>query len=435
MSHRDVARYLFAVALSLCLGSAALGQPQPVQPIAPEPIDVAPADHGDAAPPEKGKPQIAWRDNYQAAFEAAAKSGKPVFVFVYLPREKSCVEMAKRTLVAEPVVKLMANFESCAVSVRDPQAKPFIDQYQLGPVRGQLGENRFQITPVSLFLGPDGTEYLRQGGYLDHVLLEAQVEKLLKLLPDLAAIRANPKDAVTLARIGRKYVEMSVFRLGRDYLQRAVDADPDDATGAKSDATLDLAITSMDDKDEKQTEKAFQALMEFLASHPDSPRRLEARFYMAAAQIALGNDAMAMRLLAELTGRGPASPDAKSEWGQRAISLQFDLLADQIGELHRVETDPKGARVKYSRDEKELQKVTRAQREMIAYLKLYPDSLRRYDGRYCIAVGQIKLGQRDAGEKGLRALLAGGPEAPDSKSELVKNVKALLADLHDGNVE
>ena len=429
MPHRNLPRYLFALVLSLCLGTSAHAQ-QPPPPIAPEPIDAVPGDHAADVTPEKGKAQIAWHDNYQAVFEAAAKSGKPVFVFAYLPLEKSCVEMAKRTLGAASVVKVMANFECCAVSLRDRSAKPFIDQFQLGPVRGSLGESRFQVTPLSLFLGPDGTEYLRQGGYLDPVLFELQVQRLLRILPDLATVRANPRDAVTLARIGRKYIEMTVFRLGREYLQRAVEADPNDATGAKSDATLDLAITSMDDKDDKQTQKAFEALAGFLVNHPDSPRRLEARFYMAAAQIALGNDELAKKLLGEFAARGPNSPDAKSEWGQRAISLWFDLLADEIGELHRVEPD-----LKYKRDEKELQKVARAQREMIEYLKLSPDSPRRFDARYYMAVAQIKLGQRDAGEKQLRALTAGGPDAPDLKSELVKMAAGLLAELRVGKVE
>ena len=98
--------------------------------------------------------------------------------------------------------------------------------------------------------------------------------------------------------------------------------------------------------------------------------------------------------------------------------------------MHRVEPD-----LKYKRDEKELQKVARAQREMIEYLKLSPDSPRRFDARYYMAVAQIKLGQRDAGEKQLRALTAGGPDAPDLKSELAKMAAGLLADLRAGRVE
>ena len=433
MPHPNHLPHLFACLLAIGLGASVHAQ-QPVQPIAPEPIDAAPADHGDNANPAQGKAEIAWHGNYQEAFDAAAKTGKPVFVFVYLPLEKSCVEMARRTLKAEAVVKALANFECCATSVRDREAKPFIDQFHVGPARGQVGE-RFQATPVSLFIGPDGTEYLRQTGYLDSVLFELQVQRLLRLLPDLAAARANPKDAATLARIGRKYIEMTVFQLGRAYLQRAVEADPDDAAGVKSDAGLDLIITSMDDRDDKKTQKAFEDLAEFVANHPDSPRRREARFYMAAAQIVLGNDSLAKKLLAEFAARGPDSPDAQSEWGQKAIPLWFDLLADEIGELHRVEFDSKGKPVKFKRDDKEIEKAARAQREMREYMKLFPDSPRRFDARYYGAVAQIKLGQRESGEKLLRALAAGGPDAPDPKSDLAKRATDILDALRSGAIE
>ena len=80
---------------------------------------------------------------------------------------------------------------------------------------------------------------LMRRGYLDAVLFELQVQRLLRILPDLATVRTHPRDAVTLARIGHKYIEMSVFGLGRAYLQRAVEADPDDAAEGSDDPALE----------------------------------------------------------------------------------------------------------------------------------------------------------------------------------------------------
>jgi hypothetical protein len=421
MPRRNLCYVLSTLVLSLCLAGSVRAQ-QPIQPIQPGAVDAPPATD-DAPPgveggaPSKDKPQIPWHKDYQEAFDASAKTGKPIYAFVYLPLERSCVEMARRTLVADAVVKVMANFECCAVSVRDKTAEPFIERFKVGPVKGPLGESRYQITPVSLFLGPDGTEYLRQGGYADAVLLEFQVQRLLQIIPDLTAARANPNDAVVLARIGHKYVAMSVFGLGREYLQRAVKADPNDALGAKSEASLDLIITSIDEDSTPKTEKAFADLMEFVVAHPDSPRRLEARFYMAAAQLVLNHDTEAKKILMEFAARGADSSESRSEWGQKAISLTFDILADEV----EAKDAPKAA----------------IYREMLVCLRAQPNSSRRYEGRYCYWMAQALLAERDtkAAEKVLQDFEAAWkPDDAPAKNYWGQMARKLLADVRAGRV-
>jgi len=367
-------RFWLCLAIAAVVSAASVrAQPMP-----------APGGAAQPAPDDKDEPAIPWHANAHEAFDAAGKSGKPVFMFVYQPYDKACVSMEQQTL-ADPkvgvaragVIDALKAFECVRVSTRERANRPVLQQFKVGPPigpakTGWLGASKVQMVPVSLFLGPDGTEYYRQVGYVPGPAFVAQLRRVGVLHAAFVKLRANPKDAVSLADVGHAYVELDLAKVAKQYLEDAIKADPAGAFPASHNAALDLAIISIPD----DPQKALAGLTDYLIGQPASPRILEARYYMAVAHIACGNEAYARKLLAEFDNKPANAPEMTSPWGQRARELLEDLCLQPAFKVIDKGADPASAYKQFG-----------------AYLKAHPKTARRLEIRYYMAVAMVNDGK------------------------------------------
>ena len=272
---------------------------------------------------------LEWATTWQAAQAAARPSGKCVLAYIYQPRQAACVEM-DQTFNADAVVKIMNRFAPLALNGSAAANRDFCAKYGVG-MRSNADKGLqmdFSATPAYLFLDATGKEYYRTFGFYPAALFVEMLERVSRLVTDLSALPQRPNDALLNADLGKVYLDLERVDLGKPYLEQAAKLDPENATGARADAELNLAIISIPDN----PDLAFRQLIAYQFNNPESKRGLEIRYYMAVAELANDHRDKTERILLDfqsippnVVDGKPTNPDYTNHW-----TVMADLLYQQL---------------------------------------------------------------------------------------------------------
>ncbi len=290
--------------------------------------------------------EIDWHKSFEKGLEAAGDSGKPILVFVYisgsetghvgerreisLPGSESSRHqqqldrrrMLEETLTDPGVVNAAEAFEPVLLDLRLKANDSARERLKVSPVVSGSGE-RVGVYPITLFLDSNGDELFRRHGYLPANGYELQLERAATLFEKLDEIVEDPDDPVLRRELGRAYMEMDFskgdpfYEAAVRHLEKAIELDPDNATGAKFDARVDLAILRLPDNPEEALGKLFQLQSE----DEDGNRRLEIQYYMAVAQYVLEDYEAAMQILSRFETPNKDSRYYDSPWTPQALGL------------------------------------------------------------------------------------------------------------------
>ncbi|MEI6502428.1 MAG: hypothetical protein WCP21_15560, partial [Armatimonadota bacterium] len=251
---------------------------------------------------------LEWGTTWQDAQTASRASGKCVLAYIYQPRQAACVEMDK-TFTSEAVVKTINQFVPLALNGSSSANRAFCAKYGVG-VRSNADKGLdmdFAATPAYLFLDGTGKEYYRTFGFYPAALFVEMLDHVSRLVTDLNALAQRPTDAVLNADLGQQYLYLEHTDLGKPYLEKAVKLDPENTTGARADAELNLAIISIPEN----PDLAFRQLIAYQFNNPESKRGLELRYYMAVAELANEHRDKAKRILLDFQSIPPNAVNGK----------------------------------------------------------------------------------------------------------------------------
>ncbi|MBD3291851.1 MAG: hypothetical protein GF393_02940 [Armatimonadia bacterium] len=291
--------------------------------------------------------RIDWHDSYDAAVQAAEKSEKPIFVFVYLseaggqrsgPREQIRVDrpntpearhridvqrMLNQTLSSPEVMEAAGAFEPFKMDLRDPANDDARRKLQVSPGVDPTIQTRVAMYPLTVFLDQTGTELFRRHGCMPALGYAAQLDQAANLHEKREAVLDDPRDPVRRRELGRAYMEMDpspedrIYEAAVEHLEAAIRFDPDNATGANFDARVDLAILRIPDSPGESIPKLFQLQTE----DDDDHRKLEIQYYMAVAHFVMEDYDSAKKLLREFETNDEDSPYWDSPWTPQALGL------------------------------------------------------------------------------------------------------------------
>jgi tetratricopeptide (TPR) repeat protein len=291
--------------------------------------------------------EINWHDSYETALEAAEKSGKPVFAFVYLseqeqqssgPREEIRIDrpgaarggqrlnveqMLEQTLADPEVIAATEKFEAVKLDLVDPATDSARHALKVSPGVDAATETRAAMYPITVFLDSTGKELFRRHGSMQPIGYAAQLGQATRLHERREAVLDNPQDPVKRRELGRAYMELDptpgdrIHDAAVEHLEAAIRFDPDNEEGANFDARVDLAILQIPEA----TEQSVEELTELQREDGDGHRALEIQYYAAVAHFVLENYAAARKLLREFETDDRNSPYWDSPWTPQALGL------------------------------------------------------------------------------------------------------------------
>lgn len=283
---------------------------------------------------------LRWYTDPTQALTQARANGRPLYVYIWAKYDPECINMADESLAHEAVVAQLTGFELVALDAHNRANFPFFDKYQIPYVRLPGLEEQTPMAPLveegepvpiagaarwptSLFLDSEGSEVYRMYGYVPGKAFAVVLSQVTEVLKWRAALRKDPTSAVAEAQVGHFYTVLQVFPEARKHLRRALDLDPQNATGVHPDVQLDLIIMDVPDNPAAGAQK----LREWQQAWPTHPRRLEAVYYEAVSEVALEHLDAAVRLLLPFKQAVPGSPEANSQWYLPALTLLAKIEA------------------------------------------------------------------------------------------------------------
>lgn len=282
--------------------------------------------------------EITWHKTWAAAQAASQAAGKPVFAYVYQRGQGTCLDMERGTFPEAAVVEAMDRYTPLAVNCTAADSKEFCVKYGLWmQKRTEDDTSRMDAStiPAYLFLDATGREYHRAYGFYPPALLTQMLQRVDRLTSLLAQLSQKPNDARISADLGNLYLNLDRPELAPPYLNAATRQDPQNLTGARADAELDLVIISIPET----PEKAFRDLVAYQYNYRQTTRGLEIRYYMAVAALADGQNTRAMRILDDFAAIPPMIPNPdkpgeqmhnpdyyKNRWCEAADLLRRGLL-------------------------------------------------------------------------------------------------------------
>ncbi len=279
-------------------------------------------------------------ENWEEASAQAQKSGKPVYVYVWeyprMSREdwarvrehNACYRMSQSTFANKQVEQMLRDYVLCALEIHMPAHRQFIHKHAPGLLpdadEEQAGFSAYRL-PFHLFFDSSGKKVFQVYGYIPAQWFIQALEAVQLLSKGQGAENDKLKQARAYGRLGHICVELELYEEAKKHLERTLQLDPDNKTGAKADAELDLTIISIPDA----PAKACRALESYLDDHPHSTRCTEVRYFLAVAHYFADNRSGAIRILEQIERiREPASEQEK-RWIEHAVVLLQQLQAQQ----------------------------------------------------------------------------------------------------------
>jgi len=300
-------------------------------------------DRGATLPAPAGNVTAAdlrWYTDPTQALAQARGNGRPLYVYIWAKYDPECINMADESLAHEAVVAQLVRFELLALDAHNRANFPFFDKYQIPYVRLPGLDVETPMTPLveegqpvpvtgaarwptSLFLDSEGVEVYRMYGYVPGKAFAVVLSHVTEVLKWRAVLGKDPTSALAEAQLGHFYTVLQVFPEARKHLRRALDLDPDNATGVHADVQLDLIIMDVPDNPAAGAQK----LREWQQTWPAHPRRLEAVYYEAVSEVALEHLDTAAKILLPFKRAVPGSPEASSQWYLPALTLLAKIEA------------------------------------------------------------------------------------------------------------
>jgi len=241
---------------------------------------------------------IVWHESFEEALGSAQTSHKPMVVCAFRGHSAAYKQMVAMTFASPEVIAASQQFECFALDITLPENEDLLGRLRLGPVEGEalgLGEGEvgdvYGAYPITVFLDHEGTEHFRRHGSLPPTAFAGQLNKAHRLIECLAGVADTPNRARAHRELGRAYMEMDIqegdpyYKAVTRHLERAIELDPDNVTGANFDARVDLTIFRIPNA----PEEAFARLFELQSDASAHERRFEIQYYLAVAQCAMGN--------------------------------------------------------------------------------------------------------------------------------------------------
>jgi len=199
---------------------------------------------------------IAWRAHLDAAVREAADRGRCVLLFFRADWCQPCSLMEKGTF-GIPAIAQFINQAFVPVRIDDSAGtSPVTQQYAI------------RVYPSVLFLDPGGNP-------LHLVLGPRQPEPfyaILKQVQDLPGLMArqdaHPDNLQANFDLGNALAKLGYMERGAPYLKRAVELDPKNEKGLKSQARLILAVVPLE---KGRSEEALANIDAYLKEFPDAP--------------------------------------------------------------------------------------------------------------------------------------------------------------------
>lgn len=296
-----------------------------------------------AAAAAAGAATVPWHQSFEAAQAAARAAGKPILVFVHMGAMErrgatdrgldAYEQMATVTFADSSVLAAMAEFECFELDLRDRANDGLRDRLKVSPVVDSAGEAAAVtgIYPIMLFLDSSGVEHFRVYGYMPPLACVLHLQNARELIDSLAAVAEQPGNAAAHRNLGRIYMEMytedgdKFYLAAIEHLEKAIELDPNNETGASYNARVDLCIFRLPD----DPQKAFAELFQLQTEDPERARRFEIQYYMAVAQYASGNVPAALELLQSFETADQNSPYYDNKWTALALALLGHIRSEQ----------------------------------------------------------------------------------------------------------
>lgn len=236
-----------------------------------------------------------WDRDYNSALTTAKAQNKLVLLVLKGELCRWCDKLEAETLKDPEVVALGKSFVPVLVDVGQNR--------ELGSRYAKHG------VPQTMLLDAEGRQLGQVGGYVPAPVFAAEMQRALenRALPAEIVtlektVAARPRDARSLARLGRLYVATEQESKGEPFLQRAQaqsgDLDAVTAAGLK----LDLLLAALP-QEEGETAPDLRAWVEAQGGHP---RLLEGQYYAGYAAALKGDGSSALALWAEVLKNAPA---------------------------------------------------------------------------------------------------------------------------------
>jgi len=236
--------------------------------------------------------------------------------------------MSQSTLTNRQVNRMLRDYVLCALEVHVSAHRQFIHKHAPGLLpdadEEQAGFSTYRL-PFHLFFDSSGKKVFQVYGYIPAQWFVQTLEAVQLLIRGRGAENDKLKQARAYARLGHICLELEIYEEAKKYLERTLELDPDNKTGAKADAELDLTIISIPDA----PAKACRALESYLDDHPNSARRTEVRYFLAVAQYLAGNRSGAIRILEQIAGIREPGSEQERRWIEHATVLLQQLQAQQ----------------------------------------------------------------------------------------------------------
>lgn len=304
---------------------------------------------GDAGASQAGALQ--WTNDPHQALTKAKAEGRPVYIYIWAKYNPDCVYMADNTLADDAVMAQLGIFELVALDADNRANFPFFDRYKI-PVLRMEGPNATPVPyesglqvksggryPTNLFLDSQGREVFRMPGRVEPKAFVTRLGQVQQLLKAWDNQRRNPTSPTAEAQLGHLYAQLQVLPEAKKHLQKALDLDPQNLSSLQPDIKLDLIIMAIPD-DPGGSLRLLQGWQKQYATHP---RRLEAIYYEAVANVAVGSDLIekapdpdavravtkqavagyevALHILARFQQAQKGSLEYESQWYQPALQL------------------------------------------------------------------------------------------------------------------
>ena len=279
-----------------------------------------------------------WYENWEMASTKAKDSSKPIYVYVWeyprmspddwarVNKHNACYQMNQSTLLNSQTKRLLRDYVLCALEVHLPPNRQFIHKHAPGLLpdadQEQAGFSAYRL-PFHLFFDSSGKKVFQIYGYIPVQWFVQILEAVPLLIKGQDAENGQLEQARAYARLGHICLELELYEQAQKHLERVLELDPSNKTGARADAELDLTIISVPDA----PAKACRALESYLSDHPNSTRCTEVRYFLAVAQYLAGDHSRAIQILEQIERIQEPASDEQRRWIDHAVVLLHQLQA------------------------------------------------------------------------------------------------------------
>jgi thioredoxin-like negative regulator of GroEL len=263
------------------------------------------------SPAEAQKPQeINWYRAIPQASERASKLGQHVLVVFHTSWCQWCRQLEDSTLMSPKVATLLSRVVFAKVNADLDTATAH--HYNV------------RAFPTTILLTPEGNEVDRIVGFRPPNEFHKIVSKALDgkgTIWDLdRKLNRKPRDSKTAHAIAVKYTERGKFQESREYYQKVLDWDRNNADGWVDNALFGMARLHRENGD---WYKAISGFRRIIDDHPDSELREDTQAYIAWLYAQAGDTAQAVREYEAFLDEFKDSEDR--DWAEQQIGkLQTD---------------------------------------------------------------------------------------------------------------